>query len=136
MASDLERQLVADPRWRWEPGMLITDYGPGIRYCWQDEMYLHGADEGGSGGWMRIPKARVGTAAYLPGLSDPATAGILLSWLPLGWAMDSPSCDGRGAYAIVVDGEVETRRGPTLGEAAALALLALPPETPWGGERG
>ena len=133
MAGDLERQLVADPRWRWEPGMLITDYGPGIRYCWQDEMYLHGADEGGSGGWMRIPKARVGTAAYFPDLSDPATAGILLSWLPRTWMIEAvPGGVLATANTMEDDGPICAE---TLGEAVARALLALPPETPWGGER-
>lgn len=35
----------------------------------------------------------------VPDLDDPATVGCLLAVLPVGWALQSPLCDGRGAAA-------------------------------------
>ena len=119
--GDLERQLVADPRWRWEPGMVYAENAtPGAGLCRDGRGRVQDT-------WDAVPHAAT------PDLSDPATAGILLSWMQRGYT--------------VVDyhtGEVEIHPriglrfhvGRSLGEAVALALLALPPETPWGGERG
>jgi len=75
-----------------------------------------------------------------PDLTDPATAGFLLSLLPDPVAIHSPSGappgEGRQNWSIVVtldaltsDPRRSAHRGATLGEAAARALLAL-----WGSQ--
>ncbi len=124
--SDLARELVRHPRWRWAPGMLIADYGPGIRYCWQDETYLHGAAEPG-GAWMRIPKSRIGDGPYLPDLTDAATAGCVLALLPYPpriERVDDPHRTPSTLWFVAPSGGGPWHQGPTLGEAAARALMA------------
>lgn len=118
---DLARRLVADPRWRWEPGVAFHEnQTPGAG------LYRDGRGRV-QDGLDAVPHAAT------PDLSDPATVGVLLSWLPL--RMRSPGTDdaiwphGTG-WRVRVDGGLHP--GATLGEAVARALLSLPPEMPWG----
>ena len=119
MAGDLERQLVADPRWRWIEGVRVCVAGSWRRIAQDDEDL--GAPE-----WAR--------EWVIVDLSDPATAGILLSWLPRTWMLEAvPGGVLATANTMEDDGPI---CADTLGDAVARALLALPPETPWGGKRG
>ncbi len=71
-------------------------------------------------------------SAMHPDLGDPATAGVLLAMLPSSWMIiEGPEGEG-GEWTITLDacatGKSATYgvyKAPTLGEAAALALLAL-----------
>jgi hypothetical protein len=121
--SDLARRLAAHPRFIWAPGMKIADYGPGIRYCWQDETHLHGAAEEG-GAWTRLPKSRIGSGAYLPDLTDAGTAGVVLSWLPPGVFVRQSDAPIGDPDVWSVGTTTSTGRGRSLGEAAARAVLA------------
>lgn len=79
--SDLARRAIAAPGWRLMPGMLIADYGAGVRLCWIGEDHLHGVAADGDA-WMRLRRDR----ERLPDLSDPATLGCLLALVREAWS--------------------------------------------------
>jgi hypothetical protein len=61
-----------------------------------------------------------------PDLTDPGTAGWVLEWLPSGWSVfDRLAIDGGRSVVIKLRGAVSIAyEGPSIGEAAASALLA------------
>ena len=96
--EDLARRAVACPRWRWVPGMLIVDYGAGIRFLWEDDLYLHGMAAEVGGLWMRMGKDR----ERLPDLTDPATLGCLLALVREAWSEPILSAAWGGGHWYVV----------------------------------
>jgi hypothetical protein len=138
---DLARELARHPRFTWAPGMRSLEGDRVISGPRPPSVAPHGADREERGCGIRWSVDQHGCDGYLPcpvcepelfreeatlpDLDDHATAGALLGMLPVGWALESPGCDGQGAYALVPDGWHETQRGSCLGEAAAKALLAL-----------
>ena len=85
----LSQRLAAHPRFRWDASMRTAR---------------------GLYGWFRPGDS--------PDLADPATTGILLSWLPEATVILSYGCDP------IVEAGGTTYSGDTLGEAVAEALLA------------
>ena len=120
--ADLANELRSAPTFKWLPGMLRTVYSPGSP--------IHGHQEGYfTGGYVFDHD--------VPDLNDAATAGALLSLLPLhalrrqptgwrvsydtGWRVSYDTISGKnpGMASISACG------GETLGEAAARVLLDL-----------
>lgn len=132
-------ELAGHPRWSWRAGvragLVPGGLGGGVireplwwrLVLWQNT--LGGAPEVGARGAVAVwTDWLTRTGAHSPpivDLYDPATVGVLLGLLPLGWSVGSPGPDGRGDYAIVLDGRVDAQRGTHLGVAVARALLAL-----------
>lgn len=113
----LSQRLAAHPRFRWEPGML-DDYGRRAAQV-EDEIWMISSDFCAAD--LRYDLSP--RAENSPDLSDHATTGILLSWLPEATVLLSYGCDP------VVEVGGTTYSGDTLGEAVAEALLAQ-----WGAE--
>jgi len=127
-ATDLARRLCAHPRFEWASGML--DSG-GWRVLYVDP------DDGLPRVAMESEQAW--SAEGPPDLDDAATAGVLLAMLGPCWVVSAGSVHSEDRFVI----EPATDRGlgqieygevvlcaPTLGEALALALLAV-----WGDDR-
>lgn len=112
---DLARRAVADPRWRWEPGMRDTQgcvLGP--RQVWEQPE-----------GWSLAVYLAL-EFSRLPDLTDAATAGVILSWLP--WiVIDASGLPRvyRVSYRLPDRSRSSTPWSSTLGEAAVRAWLAL-----------
>lgn len=116
---DLARRLAAHPRYPGhdEPDHVTSGTGgyPQGR-LWNGLLLRHQPAGVGNEWW------------WLPVLDDAATGGILASWMPPGTRFDhvfGPDEDGgtREHWLVAFDGIVDS--GPTIGEAAARALLAL-----------
>ncbi len=110
--SLLAKELVSAATFKWRPGMMRVHHCPGH--------LSHGHREGYyNGGYV--------FEHDVPDLADAATAGVLLSLLPLhqvqrqtlAWRV---SYDSTWEKSIKV---VDACTGSTIGEAAAKALLAL-----------
>lgn len=151
MASDTASRLVADPRWKWGLADGMTFIPVGFErerwlICWSDYDGEAGGYQTSGGKWWGIAGSsdpmNLADGSWLPDLSDPATTGVLLSWLPGGWGCGyDPRVAAERRWTVEVwcsqhGGQDLVAYGPILGEAVALALLALPPETPWGVKRG
>lgn len=148
--SDLARTLVANPRFRWMPGLSVgADGGAG-------NDWISGTDADGNvfvfGFWIDGDALREGrvvlanptdvepdqipSAATLDP-SDPATAGILLAMLYMESARVSLTMENIDGFTLVVHLNDESRRlplqphytetfrGDDLGEACAKALIAV-----------
>lgn len=114
----LARRAVESEHFRWMAGMLIMDNGAGVRFCWEDNDYLHGCAEEGKS-WMRLSKKK----ERLPDVRDPATMGCLLALAREAWKTPvlqvSPSLpDGKVWSCYVNDDEDHLYRMPT--EVAAI----------------
>jgi hypothetical protein len=113
--SDLARQLAAHPRFRWAPGMLDTR---GNRVV--------GVTADGGPWWLLAAEYTSGgeRVASVPDLTDPATAGVLLSWLPPGvFVRQSDPLGDPDVWSVGTT--TSTGWGRSLGEAAAKAVLAV-----------
>ncbi len=121
MGSDLTtlaRELVASPAWRgWQEGMLARDGRQTVRVVGPNGFAIAGDSLHTYG------DSRTDSRDY-PDLSDPATVGVLLEWLPEPWAAIRS-----GERFGVRQGE-DGWGGSRLGEAVARALIAA------GGHRG
>lgn len=113
---DLARRLVACRRWRWMPGMLWS-IGPEPGWVRASTGRVLSAHE--DGGPVRAPRS------CLPDLTDPATAGCLLTMLV--------GVDPGGGWVVSYVPDVGWRAtscdhdlsGATCGEALARALLVV-----------
>ena len=128
--SDLARKLAAHPRWRWVEGMLLAELGYARR--WR----IGGRDTDHTF-WLVVSDGQVRWAVlgsnseWTPDLTDAATAGVLLGQIPHlrevvhrenpeAWCVRWAELPAGSVW------RVSTRPWcPTLGEAAALALLSL-----------
>ncbi len=134
MPSDLTtlaRELVASPAWRgWQPRMRIVDAVGDVATV----LLTHP-----SGGLLvhrdgavsiLTPVGRLTLEDCVPDLTDPATVGVLLSWLSDDWrTVRGKDWDGRpSCHVWHPAGHIFS--GPTLGEAVARALIATSKETP------
>ena len=130
--TDLARRAVACARWRWMPGMLVLDHGPGVRLAGVSERFLHGSaaesptnDHGPS--WMRIRRDR----ETLPNLEDATTLGCLLALVREAWGNPTIHTQASGPYWIVVagagwSGDDLTGEQPSEASALISALEAAP----------
>jgi len=112
--SDLARRLAAHPRF---PGFDEPDHvtdGPG------------GYPQGRTPAGLLLRHQPVGIGSewwWLPVLDDAATAGVLLAMLHLSQATDDAVWPHGRHWRVRLGGGLYA--GPTLGEAAASALLSL-----------
>lgn len=128
MSADLARALVAAYPDVWEAGILA--------HWWETEVLADGTTGAIAERWWRFigdsPSAAMLAGNPEPVLTDPATAGVLLARLRREW------CRPGRWLNLLVNGDTVTielfdddagggrhRVAPTLGEAAAAALVAL-----------
>lgn len=95
----IAQRLVESKHWKWMPGMLIKDYGPGIRFFWSDDNWFHGiAAEGNS--WIRIKPSNC-----FPDLNDAATLGCLLQLVRMAWKDPEAHLGLGGSGWVLLSGE-------------------------------
>lgn len=128
MSADLARALVAAYPDVWAAGMLVR--------WWETEVRADGTTSVRPSRWWRFigddPSAAMLAGGAEPVLTDDATAGVLLARLRREW------CRPGRWLNLLVNGDTVTielfdddagggrhRVAPTLGEAAAAALVAL-----------
>jgi hypothetical protein len=137
---DIARRLAAHPNFRWAPGM-VDDYGARVLSVATDERLVTSDLVREGSGYMTYEahdRCRP-EAMGPPDLDDDATAGVLLGVLAstgrlasvhhrhsevggtAGWGVDLWTRIPSGNVRQLLD----VHGGPTLGHAAALALLAV-----------
>jgi len=128
----LGRRAVACKGWRWEPGMLCAWESVRVEEGGRvgDRLYIIG--HGSNGHVDRVADSRFD----IPGLSDPATLGCLLSLVRGAWgdAMLSPSVFAVNKQGAAVEwtvmgverGGAFTVYGATEAEALVAALEKAP----------
>jgi hypothetical protein len=116
--DDLARQLVEAGAFRWEAGMLTTSEH---RLKWCDKRTgLWRCLDSSAASWWHYP------ADMLPDLTDPATAALLaVQAQERGACMAYDAAAPGWEWLVAGDGARQEGLCPTLGEAAARALLAL-----------
>lgn len=115
---DVAQNLCAHPRWQWRAGMLARGGGWGCFSrtpwaSWRSDQ----PERLGSGGPPYVDNA-------YPDLDDAATAGVLLGILAEACRVH-PTVTPRVDGGLSVGAMGSDHLGPTLGVAAARALLAV-----------
>ena len=102
--------------------MLIADNGAGIRFLWEDDLYLHGMAAEVGGLWMRMGKDR----ERLPNLTDPATLGCLLALVREAWSNKIVIRVGNGWGEVETDAECWAINTSDFASILLAALEAAP----------
>lgn len=125
--TELARELVAHPRWRWMDGMAVVDrYGQG-RILSVEPPVVPGVPTLAIADVSRLPRLISRASPRLvqglrPDITDAATVGCLLSMLHETGRLSSVFTpdDGQPAWEVALNFDVH---GAILGEALARALL-------------
>lgn len=138
--SDIGARFVACKGWRWMPGMLVADYGGGVRVSGMCAEFIHGSAADTPVNrhgpvWMRLRRDE----AHAPVTDDPATLGCILAlvrdahndpticavWVESRGAMVVKIVSAKAALRIAWNHDERTEPGgPFRSEAGAL-LAAL-----------
>lgn len=109
-AEGLAEDVIKDPRWSWAVAMRIFGASRPIRVCSYDESTIE-VDR------VREMIGLIDDFFVSLDLDDPATAGVLVSRLPVGAVISNPK---EGQWVMELEGH--TYGGSSLGEVALRAI--------------